>query len=262
MENLVNLERKKANDLVELQKTLYSSKNYTRRRLHLQRFEWVRRAIESCAPFFANSSAIEYGPGSGIYLPILASHYSQLIAADIEKAYLDDIEGLKKSLPNLETVIDDLQESQLGRNKFNLVLCTEVLEHVPNPELAMQTIFNILEPGGIAIITTPQKFSIMELSCKIAFLPGILNLVRGVYKEPIFELGHISLRSAGQMKNAIKRNSFEVLKAEKLGLYIPLLAEFAGLTGGQLIESLESAIKNTPLNGLLWTQAYVLRKPS
>ena len=64
------------------------------------------------------------------------------------------------------------------------------------------------------------------------------------------------------MRNAIKRNGFEVLKVEKLGLYIPLLAEFAGLTGGQLIESLESAIKNTPLNGLLWTQAYVLRKPS
>jgi len=255
------LELKKASDLVELQKTLYASRNYTRRRIHSSRFEWIKQAILQYHADSPNSIAIEYGPGSGIYLPILASQYQEVIAADIEKAYLDDIAGLKDSLPYLEIVIDDLIHSTYPANHFGLVLCTEVLEHVPSPELALHTIYRILAPGGIAIITTPQKYSVMEWCCKVGFLPGILQIVRQIYREPVFELGHVSLRSAKQIRDVIDANGFEVLAADKFGLYLPLIAEFGGQQGGRLIEKLERAIKNTPFDGLLWTQAYVLRKP-
>ena len=256
------LELKKANDLVELQKTLYASRNYTRRRIHSDRFEWIKHAILEHHANSPNSVAIEYGPGSGIYLPILASQYQEVIGADIEKAYLDDISSLQNTLPHLEIMIDDLIHSTFPANHFGLVLCTEVLEHVPSPELALHTIYRILAPGGIAIITTPQKYSVMEWCCKVAFLPGILKIVRLIYQEPVFELGHVSLRSAKQIREVIDANGFEVVAADKFGLYLPLLAEFGGKQGGRLIEMLEKRLKNTALDGLLWTQAYVLRKPA
>lgn len=248
------------NPLFQLQQTIYSSRNYTRRRLHQSRFAWVTGAIKNHALPVPKSQAIEYGPGSGIYLPRLAEAFDNVLGADIEPAYLSGIEQLATSHAAIHLVVDDIQASKFEDGTFDLVLCSEVLEHVFNPEIALKTIARILRPGGIAIITTPQKYSLMELSCKLAFLPGIIQLVRHIYREPILETGHISLRSYKDFTAAISACGLKIIEHEKLGLYVPLIAEFGGEAGGQMIERLEDRLKNSPLSWMLWTQAYVLRQ--
>ena len=249
-----------ANPLFELQQAIYSSKNYTRRRLHQSRFAWVIEAIKNHSSRASKTRAIEYGPGSGIYLPRLAEAFDEVLGADVEPAYLSGIEQLAINNDAISLVVDDIQASKFEEGTFGLVLCSEVLEHVPNPEIALKTIARILRPGGIAIITTPQKYSLIELSCKVAFLPGIIQLVRLIYREPILETGHISLRSYGDFTAAISACGLKIIVHKKLGLYVPLIAEFGGEAGGRFIERLEDRLKNSRLSWMLWTQAYVLRK--
>lgn len=248
------------NPLFELQRALYSSSNYTRRRLHQTRLRWVTNAISAHARALAVSRALEYGPGSGIYLPILARHCLEVTAADIEQAYLSELRHMAGQLGNLELVADDIQDSRFKDSSFGLVLCSEVLEHVPDPQRSLDTLFRILQPAGIAIVTTPQRFSLMEISCKVAFLPGVIQLVRRIYREPVLKTGHISLRSCSAFRKAIAHSGFEIVEHDRFGLYLPLLAEFGGDRGGRAIETLERWLKNTPLNHVFWTQAYVLRK--
>lgn len=50
------------------------------------------------------------------------------------------------------TIIDD--------SVFDLVFCTEVLEHTNDPFSCVNTIKRILKPKGIAVITTPFNFRI------------------------------------------------------------------------------------------------------
>jgi SAM-dependent methyltransferase len=38
---------------------------------------------------------------------------------------------------------------------FNVVLCTEVMEHVPEPEKLLREVNRVLRPGGLLILTTP-----------------------------------------------------------------------------------------------------------
>lgn len=249
------------NPLFELQKTLYQSTNYTRRRLHQRRLTWVVNSIEKYAINMPVDKAIEYGPGSGIYLPVLAKNFKSVVAADVENAYLKGILPLVDKIAGLTLIVDDILDSILPKENFGLVLCSEVLEHVKNPEHAIGTLYKILMPGGIAIVTTPQRFSLLELCCKVAFLPGVIQLVRIIYREPVLETGHISLRSSVEFRGALIKNGFEILEEEKYGLYIPLLAEFGGGVGGRFIEGLERYFKYTFLNELFWTQAYVLRRP-
>lgn len=249
------------NPLFELQQTLYASGNYTRRRLHQTRLQWVTSAIERHAAPLSRARAIEYGPGSGIYLPVLARHCGETAAADIEEAYLAGIGPLLAELNFVSAIIDDIQKSRFEDERFGLVLCSEVLEHVPDPELALRTLQRILVPGGIAIVTTPQRYSVMELCCKVAFLPGVIDLVRMIYREAVLPTGHISLRSAAAFRRGIDEAGFEVLEHERFGLYLPLVAEFGGVRGGKLLERLESTLSTSVLNQLFWTQAYVLRKP-
>lgn len=257
----LNGELQAHNPLFELQQTLYNSGNFTRRRLHRERLAWVSEAIREAAAAPLRRG-IEYGPGSGIYLPLLAEHCREAVAADIEPAYLEGIASLRGTLPNLQLAVDDIQQSRLEPGSFDLVLCSEVLEHVPDPERALKTIAKLLRPGGTAIVTTPQKWSVMELCCKVAFLPGVIDLVRAIYREPILPTGHISLRSHRAFGKAIAAAGLEVQRHSKLGLYLPLLAEFGGEAGGRWIARLETHLADSVVNGLLWTQAYVLRKPS
>lgn len=249
------------NPLFDLQRTLYASSNYTRRRLHQARLRWVRRAIATHAAAAPLPRAVEYGPGSGIYLPTLAQHCEQVTAADVEDAYLAGIRPLVRELPRLRLVRDDIQESRFEDGSFGLVLCSEVLEHVPDPERSLHTLYRILCPGGIAIVTTPQRYSVLELACKVAFLPGVIHLVRRVYREPVLETGHVSLRTNAAFRRAVDDAGFQVLEHDKFGLYLPVLAEFGGQAGGRLIERLERRMTGSSLDGALWTQAYVLRKP-
>ena len=40
-------------------------------------------------------------------------------------------------------------------NKFDLIICSHVLEHVPNDHAAMSELFRVLKPGGQAIMMVP-----------------------------------------------------------------------------------------------------------
>jgi SAM-dependent methyltransferase len=61
------------------------------------------------------------------------------------------------------TYIADLTEdnsNKIPAGRFDIVLCTEVLEHVLQPFDAVKEIHRILKPGGVALITTPYNFRI------------------------------------------------------------------------------------------------------
>ena len=50
--------------------------------------------------------------------------------------------------------------SQVGLNRFDFVVCTEVLEHTRHPFEAADNILAMLRPGGIAFVTTPFNLRI------------------------------------------------------------------------------------------------------
>ncbi len=59
-------------------------------------------------------------------------------------------------------VIGDICEtnSVLPSESFDLLICTEVLEHVSNPFLAVMEIRRLLKPGGRAYLSAPFNFRI------------------------------------------------------------------------------------------------------
>jgi len=49
----------------------------------------------------------------------------------------------------------DISSIPLENNYFDAIMCIEVLEHIPSPELALMEFFRLLKPGGILILTAP-----------------------------------------------------------------------------------------------------------
>jgi SAM-dependent methyltransferase len=48
-------------------------------------------------------------------------------------------------------------------NTFDAVLCTQVLEHVPNPFETMAEIARLLKPSGYIVLTAPQAWRLHEI---------------------------------------------------------------------------------------------------
>ncbi|MFL9845522.1 class I SAM-dependent methyltransferase [Flavobacterium rhizosphaerae] len=44
-------------------------------------------------------------------------------------------------------------------NEYDIILCNHVLEHIPDDTKAMQELYRVLKPGGMAILQIPQDLS-------------------------------------------------------------------------------------------------------
>lgn len=59
-------------------------------------------------------------------------------------------------------VLGDAQSLGLTDAVFDVVLCTEVLEHLPEPQRAVDEMFRVLKPGGTLLLTTRFLFPIHD----------------------------------------------------------------------------------------------------
>jgi SAM-dependent methyltransferase len=243
--------------LLSLQDTLYNSANPTRRWLHVSRREHIERALRSAAAAEPLGRALEVGPGSGVYLPVLAELAETVVASDIEPSFLERARAISARHPNIEVVLDDIVASGLETGGFDLVLCSEVIEHIPDPAAALASMHRILRPGGKLLLSTPHRFSPLELAGRVAFLPGIVDVVRRIYREPVLPTGHISLMSAGEARRRLGAAGFEIERSWATGVYLPVVAEVAGAAALRLEQRIEGRLAGGPLAGLLWTQYHL-----
>jgi 2-polyprenyl-3-methyl-5-hydroxy-6-metoxy-1,4-benzoquinol methylase len=248
------------NELYELQETLYTSKNPTRRWLHRSRSGVVKTMLETWGEG-THGVALEVGPGSGVYLPTLTRVAREVVASDIENDYLSELRPYARKHPNLRLERDDITRSCMPSDFFDLILCSEVVEHIRDSQCALNEIYRMLQPGGLLLLTTPQRYSPLELIGRVAFLPGAIRLVRRIYREPILPTGHVNLMTEREVRAQLERAGFTVESVYKTGAYIPLLAETLCDTALRIERRFESAVRGTRWDWLLWTQYFLARKP-
>ncbi|HEX2086114.1 MAG TPA: class I SAM-dependent methyltransferase, partial [Solirubrobacteraceae bacterium] len=228
-----------AAELLALQDTLYASRNPTRRWLHAERRAWIEAALRR----HAGGRAIEVGPGSGVYLPLMVELFDSVTAVDVEEAFL----VRAREVPGVRALRDDIARSALPAGSFDLALCSEVIEHLHDPAPALRGLRRLLAPGGRLVLSTPLRWSPLELLGRVAFLPGVVQVVRAVYREPILPTGHVGLLSARALRRELDAAGLRVLEAGRTGLYLPGVAELGGEPGRRLAARLARARR------LLWT---------
>jgi 2-polyprenyl-3-methyl-5-hydroxy-6-metoxy-1,4-benzoquinol methylase len=243
-------------DLLTLLETLYNSRNPTRRWLHCTRRDWIAGKIREFAGE-RPGRALEIGFGGGVYLAALAEAYREVVASDLDQAHIEHARTFATRYPNLHLVTDDITDSHLPERSFDLILCSEVIEHIGDGSHALRAIRKLIAPEGVLIISTPQRHSLMELACKVAFMPGVIDLVRKIYGEAVFETGHINLMTEREIRDALEQSGFSIRECFKSGLYIPAVAEFCGQSGLRLEQWLENKLRQGPLSWSLWTQYYI-----
>lgn len=81
-----------------------------------------------------------------------APHFRRATVLTLDKAPAADVDY------RLDICEDN--SSVLGAASFDLIVCTEVLEHTLNPFAAVAEMERLLAPGGLLMLTTPFNFRI------------------------------------------------------------------------------------------------------
>ena len=59
-------------------------------------------------------------------------------------------------------IVGDAQEMPFADATYSTILCTEVLEHIPDPQKAVDEMYRVLKPGGTLILTTRFLFPVHD----------------------------------------------------------------------------------------------------
>ena len=158
---------------------------------------------------------IEVGAGEGFLSRILAIKFpsSKIIVSDIS---IDEentrIHNLKQ-FKNVKTLITDVKNLKFPNNYFDLVLCSEVLEHIKNPKKAIDEIFRVT--NKYSLLSVPEEP-----------LWKILNMIRGKYISSFGNTpGHVNHWSTKEFTNFIKKSGFKIKKLKKCLPWTLILAK-------------------------------------
>ena len=66
-----------------------------------------------------------------------------------------------------EKILGDVQSLELPGDRFDVVACWDLLEHLPAPERAMDNLVRATRPGGLIVIKVPNPMSLKGLVTKL-----------------------------------------------------------------------------------------------
>ncbi len=85
-------------------------------------------------------------PDFGLYLQLKQQPMLEYVGADIDKSRYRHIENVQEA---------NLTATHFPDDSFDCIICSHVLEHIPDDAAAFSEIFRILKPGGHALLLAP-----------------------------------------------------------------------------------------------------------
>ena len=79
-------------------------------------------------------------------------------APEITKLNEEFSDSICKNGNTYRFITGDIREMEIPDNSQDLVVCSEVLEHVPNFEAVLEECYRILKPGSVMLISVPAYF--------------------------------------------------------------------------------------------------------
>jgi ubiquinone/menaquinone biosynthesis C-methylase UbiE len=142
--------------------------------------EHLHRYSLACA-LAKGKRILDVASGEGYGSAMLAAHAAEVIGVDISEEAIRHASG-KYTAPNLRFVHGSCSALPLPDAAVDMVVSFETIEHHDQHEAMMQEIKRVLRPGGLLVISCPDK---LEYSDK----PGYVNefhvkeLYRGEFQE-------------------------------------------------------------------------------
>ena len=153
---------------------------------------------------------LDIGCGKGSILQEFLTRGCEIVGTDLSE------QGIRLARENLPTGRFEIMAAeaslldQLATDPFDLVVSTEVVEHVYAPREWALGCYNALKPGGRLICSTPYH----------GYLKNLMLSLLGhwdKHADPLWDGGHIKLWSRKTLSQLLEETGFEVTGFQGVG---------------------------------------------
>jgi SAM-dependent methyltransferase len=222
--------------------------------LKTEQFNWLSEKYDFYAAQLRATNNLtklrtfEIGPGDGEFSRKLRQlgDFSEAVIVDTNEEFAKQCD----TSPSLVTLRTDISSKDFDVSTFphgDIIVCSDVIEHLQSSQTALNNMFACLKPGGYLFLTSPNRFCASEWAT-----PILTRLMSG---------GYIALLSSKTLLLQGQKAGFLVRESQRIGLYVPVLSECMGRPGARLFNFMARKLAGTYLRGLCWNQCYVLQRP-
>ena len=174
-------------------------------------------------PLVEGRNILDIGCGAGVVSFLVSERFPQAHVTGVD-TNPDAIKIAKLAFqrPNLEfRVVDANKLASLKKGSFDCVLLLEVIEHLDNPGLVIDSIGKLLKKGGVFIVSTPNAAGYESF---LRNLRKPLKMVTKVNAEPLWSGTHTDHLVAWDLQTLyrlLKRKGFTYADHRFVGFGFP-----------------------------------------
>lgn len=140
----------------------------------------IIKTLEDYCGDLKNLTLLDLGSSTGIIDNILATKFKRVTGCDIDKhAITYASKNFKKR--NLEFKLEDAMNLSFKNKSFDVVICAQVYEHVPNPEKMFNEIYRVLKKNGVCYLAALNKLWPIEPHYNLPFLSYLPKNLANLY---------------------------------------------------------------------------------
>lgn len=144
-----------------------------------------------------NTKVLDVGCGVGALSLYLASKGAQVDGIDISPRAVTIAQQAADSLPLTDKLSFQKKElSKAKTGKYDFVLCSEVIEHVPDDQDFYARLISQLKPRGVLMLTTPSKDNALYRM--------------GYYRDFDQEVGHLRRYTVDSLQDLLTTQSVAI----------------------------------------------------
>jgi 2-polyprenyl-3-methyl-5-hydroxy-6-metoxy-1,4-benzoquinol methylase len=164
----------------------------------------AKRIASYCKKFSSGFDFLDIGAGYGFFTNAAQSIGFNCTAIEASSTNCKIFKLMNGFEPLNQMLNEKFIEENL--NKFDVVLLSQVLEHIPNPQSVIRSIGSVLKTGGICVIAVPHFGS-------------LVSRIQGTKDMFITPPEHLNFFSITGLNQAFKNNGFSVLISHTVSRY-------------------------------------------
>lgn len=177
-----------------------------------------------------DSKALDIGSNTGSFTQVIAHYFTKRVTGiDPEKEFIDKGNKNYPHISFIESTIENFNPPE----KYDFIMCLEVIEHCSNPSEVVHKIRSLLNDSGLALISMPNKLNPIYASANLLDKLGVIKVRDDVRLHFRF--------APGDIETLFTQNGFKVIYRAGFNIFV-----YRFLAKIQLLNSLNWRLSKWP----------------